>query len=117
MTESKTKGVRRTQEQIVADLEAKAQAARDKLNEKARKGYNATYARYLKALDSVVEGLAVAAQLGDSVSEQAEKLGIEDGMHYLNFTTPGDQVYDLVEHAADVNVVDAEGNEVTEDQG
>lgn len=119
MTESNTR-VRRTQAEIVADLEAKAKAARDKLIAKERKAYDATYARYLKALDSVLESLAVAAKLADSVEEQATALDLEGVEHYLQFPNGSGGFFDLVAQAEQVSITDADGNvveESTEDQG
>jgi len=116
MTDKK-KQVRRTQAEIVADLEAKAKAARDKLNEKARKGYDATYARYLKALDQIVAGVNTANVLSNELDATASALGLseeESSQHGLMTSVDGATWVDLLNQ--DVAVFDGEGNKV-EDQG
>lgn len=106
--------VRRTQEQIVADLKAKAAAAEAKLQAKQRKGFDALTAQYLKALDGVVESLSKAQIMHDQLAEQARGLGIETDRFNdttVWFVTPDGDDYNLVDYAEQVKVEKTEAQD------
>lgn len=108
--------VRRTQAEIVADLEAKAAAAKAKLVATQRKNYDALYAKYLKALDQVVSGVNTAKNLLTELDAELQKLP-EDAevpeVHSVDFVDNDDVQHSLLGAKTSVFVTDADGNEVT----
>jgi len=88
-TKEKKPVVRRTQEQIVADLEAKAKAAREKLEARARKGFDTLHTSYLKHLDAAVSAANVAREELIKLDAMADELGIDHTTHGLGYSSAG----------------------------
>jgi hypothetical protein len=114
MTEKK-KLVRRTQAEIVADLEAKAKAAREKLEARARKGFDTLHTSYLKHLDAAVSAAEVARKELLELDAMAEELGIDKTTHGLGYSSAGS--IDNVLEEGELVTYDFAVAEVTEDQG
>lgn len=83
------KVVRRTQAEIVADLEAKAKAAREKLEARARKGFDTLHTSYVKHLDAAVSAANVAREELIKLDAMADELGIDKTTHGLGYSSAG----------------------------
>jgi hypothetical protein len=88
-TKEKKPVVRRTQEQIVEDLKAKAAAAEEKLRARHRKGFDTLHASYLKHLDAAVSAANVAREELLKLDAMAEELGLDKTTHGLGFSLAG----------------------------
>lgn len=118
-TKEKKPVVRRTQEQIVADLKAKAEAAEAKLKARHRVAFDKLHASYLKQIDIAVAASNVAREKLIELDAMADELGLERATVGLGYGSAGrvDNVLEegeLVTYDFAISRTDVESDEDTE---